>query len=175
VSAINLYFWIFALYALLIVPVNVEAQVVFAEGVRYRIVIRAFGISLSRGSEKRKAAQKRRKRNGFPLMPRGGIKRLLDMFRWRDAELKLHISFADAAATAVVCSLARMVLYTAQKCGRLPVRASVDMDFESTGSSLWFRCIADTRLGNITAAALRLWLAAARRMRAEEEKYAASH
>jgi len=192
VFPLNLYFWLFALYALLITPVGAQVHIRIDHGLHYRFRLRAAGLPVLRKKKEEKEPQETHLRSGdvmkgmkdwdygmfAVLMRQGHFGRILRLFEWRDLEVRARISFEDAALTAMVYTLIRTVLQTAAHIRPLPVKGRVEMDFQGEGTQLSLRCIATARLGNITAAAIRLWLAAAsyraKGSAAEEETYAAA-
>jgi len=189
----NVYFWAFVAYAILIAPVSAHIQIRIDRGVRYRIGLRTAGLPVMRKKKKPDASpeatqQMHRLWNGETgpdaallsvLFAQGHLMKLLRLFDWRQFEIKARISFEDAALTALVFSLLRAVLYTGDQCGLLRADSCVQVSFQGEGTTVSLACIASARLGSIGIAAARLWLAAAgeraRRLTAEEEKYAASH
>lgn len=189
----NLYFWFFVLYAVLITPVGAQVHVRIDHGVHYRIRLRAAGLPVLRKKEKAKEEPQVQLKSSnvlkgmkdwdyalfVSLLRQGHLQRLLRLFEWHDVQIDARISFEDAAFTAMTYALIRICLQTVARCRPLPVQGRVEMDFRGEGTMISFRCIADARLGSLSAAALRLWLAAvisrAKRLVAEEEKYAASH
>ena len=168
----NPYFWAFVLYAVMIAPVRVRVQLAVDHGLRVYQKIQ--------NSEEGKNKRKKRKMLFQAVVSRRGLPgKILRMFAWREAEIGVNLSFQDAAATALSFAAVRQVLYAAECCARFPLETNVSADFQARGSSLRFRCIADTRVGNLSAAAVRLWLAsAAGRAQypdAEEDNDATSH
>ena len=177
----NPYFWGFALYALMIAPVRIRLQLAMDSGLRYRVRIAAAGLpvyqKIKSGGENGRKKKKHLLQSALGC--KGLMRKILRMFTWRMAEVKIHLSFQDAAATALGFAAAEQALRAAEHFVPFPLAAKVSMDFRARGSSLTFRCIADTRLGNLSAAAVRLWLASAAGRRpypdAEEDNDAASH
>ena len=188
----NLYFWLFALYALLITPVGAQVHVRIDHGVHYRIRIRAAGLPVLRKKKEENPQEemhiqstdvmKGMKNWNYglfaALMKQGHLLRLFRLFDWRDLEIRARISFEDAALTAVTYALIRTVLQSMAPIRPLPVRGRVEMDFRGEGSTFSLRCIADARLGKLMAAAIRLWLAIVRhrmkQLKTEEEQHAAA-
>lgn len=187
----NLYFWLFALYALLITPVGAQIHIRIDHGFHYRLRLRAAGFPVLRKMEQEEPRDVQLRSDDLmkgakemdyglliALIRQGHLSRIIRLFEWRDIEVLARISFEDAALTAMVYSLVRTVLQTAAHIRPLPMRGRVEMDFQGKGTKLSFRCIAFARLGSITAAAIRLWLAVlsyrAKRSAAEEETYAAA-
>lgn len=182
----NLYFWLFVLYAVLITPVGAQVHVRIDRGVHYRIRLRAAGLPVLRRKEKAKEEPEVQLRSGnvvkgmkdwdyalfTALLRQGHLQRLLRLFEWRNVEIRARISFEDAALTAITYALIRTCLQTAARIRPLPVKGRVEMDFMGEGTTVSFRCIADARLGSLSAAAIRLWLAAAgaRAKRSVEEE-----
>ena len=187
----NLYFWLFALYALLITPVGAQIHIRVDHGIHYRVRLRAAGLPFLH-KKKEEEPQDTRLHYGdvmqsmkerdyglfASLMRQGHFGRILRLFEWQDTEIRARISFEDAALTALVYTLIQTVLQTAAHIHPLPLKGRVEMDFRGEGTLLSIRCIATARLGNLTAAAIRLWLASARyrakHSSAEEENYAAA-
>lgn len=189
----NLYFWLFVLYAVLITPVGAQVHVRIDHGVHYRIRLRAAGLPVLRRKDKVKEEPQVQLQSSnvvkgmkdwdyalfTTLLRQGHLQRVLRLFEWRDVEVNARISFEDAALTAVTYALIRTCLQTVARIRPLPVKGRVEMNFRGEGTMVSFRCIAGARLGSLSAAAIRLWLAAAshraKRLTAEEETYAASH
>jgi len=187
----NLYFWLFALYALLITPVGAQVHIRIDHGVHYRVRLRAAGLPVLRKKKEEDPKQEISLRSGdmmkgmknwdyglfAMLMHEGHFGRILRLFEWQDLNIRARISFEDAALTAMIYALTRTVLQTVSHIHPPPVKGRVDMDFQGNGTRLSLRCIATARLGSITAAAIRLWLASARyqaKRSAKEETYAAA-
>ncbi len=188
----NLYFWLFALYALLITPLGAQVHIRVDHGVHYRIRIRAAGLPVLRKKKEEDPneeikLQSRDVMKGmkdwdagllYVLMKQGHLLRLFRMFQWRDLEIRARISFEDAALTVMTYSLIRTVLQCAAHIRPLPVKGRVEMDFHGHGSTFSMRCIAEARLGSLLAAAIRLWLAVVRhrmkQLKTEEEQHAAA-
>ena len=189
----NLYFWLFALYALLIIPVDIRIHVRYEKGLYYRFRISAAGLAVTKKQKDAAHQAENRFQPGSllrgmkkgdvsvwtALIRQGHIGRTVRLFRWHDIQIRAHISCEDAAQTAMLYALARTVLQTAAHFRKLPVTGRVEMDFEGRGSQFSLRCMTSVRLGILMAAAMRLYLAAARekakRLAPEEELYAASH
>ena len=185
----NLYFWFFLLYAVLITPVGVQVHVRVDRGIHYRIRIGAAGVPVLRMWDQADIQPEERFRTtnlmknwnvamAAELMRNGHIQRALQSLEWRGLELQAHLSFGDAAVTAMFYAALQTMMQTIRYCCSLPVRGQITADFEGKGTQISFRCIAGARLGRITAEAIRLWLAAngtrAKRLMAEEENYAAA-
>lgn len=187
----NPYFWFFALYALMITPLGIQFHIRLDHGIHYRIRMRVSGFPVFRAKQTEEAPEKpidsqdllknlNSRTFGFwiKFIREGELRRLLRLFAWQDAELRIRLSFQDAAGTSLLFAAIRAFLQTAASIRPLPIKGGVEMDFRGEGAQLSFRCIASARLGNITAAALRLWLAFARYQAAQtakEENHAASH
>lgn len=188
----NLYFWLFVLYALLITPVGAHVSVRIDKGVHYRVRLQAAGLPVLRRRDQEDEKQAERIRSAdvmrgmknwdlalaAELLREGHISRALRALNWRGIEVDARISFDDAAATAMVYAALCTCLQTVSRCHPLPVRGRVTADFHGEGTKIAARCIVDARLGSLSAAAIRLWLAAnssqAKRLMTEEEKYAAA-
>ena len=185
----NLYFWLFALYALLITPVGAQVHIRIDHGVHYRVRLRAAGLPVLRKKKEEDPKQEISLRSGdmmknwdygmfAMLMHEGHFGRILRLFEWQDLNIRARISFEDAALTAMLYALIRTVLQTVSHIHPPPVKGRVEMDFQGNGTKISLRCIGFARLGSITAAAIRLWLAVlsyrAKRSAAEEETYAAA-
>lgn len=184
----NLYFWLFAFWALMITPVHAQVHIRIENGFHYRVRLRVVGLPFFRKREKEQQDIPLRSADALKggwnyglfasLIRQGHFGRLLRLIEWWNMEVLVRISFEDAAMTAMLYSLVRTVLQTAAHIRSLPVRGRVEMDFQGNGSKLSIRCIGFARLGSITAAAIRLWLAVlsyrAKRSAAEEETYAAA-
>ena len=188
----NLYFWAFSFYVLMITPVSVQAHILIEHGIHYRLRLRAAGLPVLRKIKQEQPDEKLHSIDmlkgmkqwdaglAASLIREGHLGRLWRLFQWRDCEIHARISFEDAALTATTYAVIRTVAQTWAHIHPLPVRGHVEMDFQGKGAMLSLRCIASARLGSLLAAAVRLWLAVIRyragRLSAEEENYAsASH
>ena len=187
----NLYFWLFSLYALWITPVHISTSLRLGKEIRHHTRIRIAGIAI-RKKESQEAESRLRGNDvargifsmDLPLvlrlLRRGHIGRAFGSLKMESVYLHVRISFADAAATAMCYAAVRILIQTALSCLPLAGRLSgrVDMDFEGAGSEVFMRCMFSTRLGILIAAVLRLMLAVIReraaRMKPEEEPYAAA-
>lgn len=184
----NLYFWLFLLYAVLITPVGVRVHVCVDQGIHYRIRIQAAGLPFIYGGKADQGQsegqiQADRMKNWdlalfVQLLRERHIQRALRSLEWRKVELTAHVSFGNAALTAIFYAALQTTMLTIRRCTGLPVCDKITADFEGKGTQIAFACIVGARLGRITAAAIRLWLAAngarAKRLIAEEENYAAA-
>lgn len=186
----NMYFWFFAVYALLITPVGAQIHIRVEHGFHYRIRLRMAGLPVVKKTEKTdKQEEVHLKPDAMvkgihdwdaglfaSLIHQGHLGRLFRLFDWHDIQIRARISFEDAAQTAMTYALIRTALQTLARIRSLPVKGGVEMDFQGRGSMLSFRGIAQTRLGSLMAAAIRLWLALLRhrRMNMEGEQYAAA-
>ncbi len=187
----NLYFWLFVLLSLLITPVSAELHIRVERGVHYRARLRVAGVRVARREDQPDAEKQLQAGNvmkgmkgwdhalAFTLFRQGHLQRVFRVMTWRNVEVHARISFEDAALTALAYAFVRTVLQTVAHGRPLPVKGRVEADFRGQGTALSFRGIASARLGMLLAAAIRLWLAAsaerAKRGKAEEEQYAASH
>ena len=184
----NLYFWLFFVYSVLIIPVGAQVHVRFENGIYYRVNMTAAGMPVYTGKEKRRGDMRRAEPSKHSrswdtglvreLMKQGHFQRLIHLFEWHDVQLRVRISFADAARTAMTYAVIRSFLLTLACVRPLPLKGGVEMDFQGKGSMISFRCIAQARLGILLAETVRLWLAVSRhkaaRMKMEEEQYAAA-
>lgn len=185
----NLYFWLFSFCALFMTPVGVQGHIRIDRGIHYRIRIRAAGLPVLRKKKKEEpdvplhSGDVMKSMRGWDhglfvsLLREGHFSRLLNLFEWQDAELRVRISFADAARTAIVYGVVRTVLQAAACIRPLALRGRVEMDFQGAGTQISFRWIATARLGSLMAATLRLWVASAAyraNRSSEEENYAAA-
>lgn len=185
----NLYFWLFSFCALFLTPVGVQGHIRIDHGIHYRIRIRAAGLPVLRKKKKEEpdvplhSGDVMKSMRGWDhglfvsLLREGHFSRLLNLFEWQDAELRVRISFADAARTAIVYGVVRTVLQAAACIRPLALRGRVEMDFQGAGTQISFRWIATARLGSLMAATLRLWVASAAyraNRSSEEENYAAA-
>ena len=183
---VNLYFWSFLLYAVLITPVTAQVQIRWEKGFRYRICLRAAGLPFERKKgqnrqEKRIRSSELMKRlqsdrRDVELIRKVEWKRLIRLFDWRKVEWHARISLPDAAQTAVVYAELLVLWQLIQKTCALPAKAKIEADFRGEGIHFAFQCIVSARLGRITAEAVRLWLQTVRtgHFKAEETDYAAA-
>lgn len=187
----NLYFWFFAICAFGMTPVEAETWIQLNQEVRWRITISVAGVRVF-CKRKKQQGEKRKAAGVFKgLFSPGGhflrafvgedaLKGFLRAFRWRSARLVIHLSFDDAALTAMGYSLVRTLMQMLANMRLLPEQLTgrVEADFQAQGSCAEFRGIFCARLGTLLLAGMRLGLAALRvraRLALEEEKYAASH
>ena len=185
----NLYFWLFSFCALFMTPVGVQGHIRIDHGIHYRIRIRAAGLPVLRKKKKEEpdvplhSGDVMKSMRGWDhglfvsLLREGHFSWLLNLFEWQDAELRVRISFADAAQTAIVYGMVRTVLQAAASIRPLSLNGRVEMDFQGAGTQISFRWITSARLGSLMAAALRLWAASAvyrAKRSAEGENYAAA-
>ncbi len=192
----NPYFWLFAVCALLMTPITANISVRFSHGVRYRFRLQAAGLPfLQKKEENHPEEEEVDARDAVrgalsPELPvlislwRGGdIQRALRSLQLEAVYLRAHLSFSDAAATAVAYAFVRTVAQTLALCARdsARVQGRVEANFREDGSELFVRCIVSARLGSLGAAAIRLGMAVkrarAKLSTAEEENHAeaASH
>lgn len=188
----NLYLWLFALYALLITPVRLRVHLLLDGAFFYRISLQVAGVPFLVKKREEQAQQGigQEAKNAIKspaewdhalllaLLRQGHLTRLIRLFAWQDVEIRARISFADAALTAVTYALVQVALETAAHIRPLRARGGVEMDFRGEGSRIALQCIAQARLGKLMAAAIRLWLAVIRHrmkeMKMEEEQHAAA-
>ena len=188
----NLYFWFFLLYALLITPVGVQLSIRIEQGIHYRVKLRVAGLPVLRQRDSEETAQEKRLssavlRNGMKkhhlallasLFRQGHIQQVIKSLDWQKMEVNARISFADAAQTALAAALLRTSLETFSRCHSMPLYSHIIADFNGQGMQITIHCIVAARVGSLSAAAIRLWLAAgsiqAKRLSAEEERYAAA-
>ena len=105
----NLYFWLFSLCALLSAPVSITAVIRLGKKISHRTYIRIAGITFSKPSDgaKRKPGNAGKRLLGvdaqtlLALMRRGHIKRAMGVLRLEELRVRVRISFADAAFTAM--------------------------------------------------------------------------
>ena len=181
----NLYFWFFALYSVLIIPVSAQIQLRFEKRVHYQLRLHAAGVpvlKIQKNEERKKEGGMAKLLNlqqgdsFVPLLRESGI---LKMIHWRNFQIYMHFSCRDAAQNALLYIAARTVLTAFERICSFPLRCYVDMDFQGQGSVFAIHCIAQARMGRIIASVVRLGLAAAGRRlkqrKAEEEQHAASH
>ena len=185
----NPYFWFFAVWAFLITPVTVHAGVRFQGGFYWRIRILLAGIPIAekRKGEKHqdahrllKAWRSPRRRLAAALIRDGSIRKVMRAFQCEQLQIRVRISFEDAAATAMMYAFCRTVLETLDRCERLPPRISamMEVDFQSLGTVAVAQGIFSARLGTLAIAGIHLLISALRHRAAlalEEQQYAASH
>ena len=171
----NPYLWVFAMSALASVPVRAEVRVRFDGKLRFEVLLHVLGASLAfRNRDRSQKKQGMSPWSGL-LGKLHEIRQILKSLHFYFTKVHVHISCEDAAAAAIGYSFVCCLLCTAQACLPFAFEATADMDFRAEGSFASFVCITDTRLGNLGAAILRLWLLTHAQPKTEEEKYAASH
>jgi len=168
----NWYFWLFAIYALLITPVTAHVSLRIGRGVRYRLRMQAAGLPFIRKSEDGESAEEKMVNSQqmakglfaldgrmlFSLFRAGHFQRVFKAFHLQSAWVHVRLSFADAAQTALGYAMLRAVLQTLLGCLPDPqvIRGRAEMNFEAEGSEIFVRCILSARLGNLAAAMVRM-------------------
>lgn len=182
----NPYFWLFAVYAVLITPVTFQGWVRLEKELDWQLQIRIAGMPLLR-VEKTGAAKRRKAAELLAhadagllrsLLREGDIRHFFRAFQLERLDLYLRLSLNDAALTAMLYAAVRTLLHTLAVCGALPrkVGGRVEADFELHHSQMNIGGIFACRLGKLGLAAIRLGMAVLRqkRLSAEEETYAAA-
>ena len=189
----NPYFWLFAVWGLLITPVTVQTGVWFSHGFHWKLQIVVSGIPVMEKQRKKmdepqKAKEMNqlllgwfspRRRMASALFRDGTMKKFIQCFRCEGMQMMARISFQDAAATAIVYSLIRTVLEMLHHCGMMPDKlvGRVAVDFQAQGTALMVQGIFSARLGTIAIAGFRLLISALRHhaeLALEDKTYAAS-
>lgn len=188
----NPYFWLFSACALLMTPLSAQISVRVGHGVRYRVRLQAAGLPFLQKREENHPEEEERVdvqevAHGalspelpvaLSLWKSGAIRRALGTLRLESLYLHAHISFEDAAATALIYAAVRSAAQTITLCAATPnrVQGRVEADFRGEGTEVFARCMVSGRLGSLGAAALRLgWAAWRTRARLlEEDSYAAA-
>ena len=191
----NMYFWLFGIAGILSGPMTLHVTLRLGKGIRYHIRLRAAGLPLAQkdeqgGEAEEKMLSAKTARGLFamdgrliwPLIHQGHLFRAVKVMRLETMSVRIRLSFADAAATAVSFSAIRTFVHALLLCaGRtFPLHGQVEMNYAAEGSEVLVRSIFSARLGSLLAAALRLALAAARvragisHPKTEEEQYAAA-
>ena len=190
----NLYFWVFSLYALMITPLNAFVCVRIGRDVRYRVRLRIAGIPLWRKgwkAQQENRVDSERLAEGIIRLDRKLIWRLirtgeariaLGAIRLERATVHAKLSMHNAAATALLFAGIRTLLQTAALCSPRPfvLNGHLEADFRAEGTEMMLECMISARLGNLLAAGARLWLAAVNAradltLAEEENNAAASH
>jgi len=188
---LNPYFWLFALLALLMTPVRAQISLWINHGVYWQMQLLISGIPVVRRQKKaRKNAQEAvsflpglftsRRKLAWTLWREGSLAPLWAAFGLEALDVQVHLSFADAAQTALGYAFLCTVLETLARCRALPmpVRVRLQADFHAQGTQMTMEGIFSARLGRIVLAGARLGIAVLRtraRLATEEEQYAASH
>lgn len=181
----NLYFWFFALYAVLITPIRLQADFLLGRGVRYRLRVQLAGVTLVRDRMHNSHALTLHSDGAnLPLwlgiLRQGAIRPVLRALRMQAFDVSIRFSFADAACTAAVYALTRTAAETLSLCGAVKpsVRIRMTADFHAQGTEVLVRSIFVSRLGILGIAAAQLGLAVLharkRLLLPEEETYAAA-
>ena len=186
----NWYLLCFLLYAVFITPVTVLVRVSVGQDVRFRVCLRAAGVSLlgKKGEKERmlplhssgwtQKLNDSRKEMLMNLYRQGAFGRIIRLLEWRQVEWVAHISLDDAAQTAVVYAALRVMWQTLRQICKTNMKARIEADFQGEGFGFEFRCIVSARVGNITAEGIRLWSATAREknkhLKGEVAEYAAA-
>lgn len=190
----NLYFWAFSLYALMITPLNAFVCVRIGREVRYRVRLRLAGIPLWRKgwkAEKENRVDSEKLTQGIIRLDRKLLWRLIRMgeartalsaIRLEQATVHAKLSMHDAAATALLFAGLRTLLQTIALCSPkcFALKGHLQADFRAEGTEIMVECMISARLGNLLAAGARLWLAAVNAradlsLAEEENNAAASH
>lgn len=188
----NLYFWAFSLYALMITPVRVLTCIRIGRDVRYRVRVGLAGAALFR--KRWKANQEKKVDSGkfakgivrldrkllWHLMKTGEVRRMFGSLKLAELTVHAKLSLQDAAATALLFAGIRTFLQTAALCSpvRFALKGHMEADFRAEGSEVMLECMISARLGSLLAAGARLglaaWNARADLSLAEEENNAAA-
>lgn len=190
----NPYFWLFSICAFLMTPLSVQVSVRLGHGVRYRVRFQAAGIPLLRKKEVNRPeeeetldAQEVARSALSPELPvvlalwkSGALRRALGALHMEALSIHARISFADAAATAMIYAAVRAVAQALVMCVKNPgrVQGRVEANFQCQGTEIFVRCMVSGRLGSLGAAAIRLGLDVVRtraRLLEEDSYAAASH
>ena len=188
----NWYFWGFAIYAFLITPIGAQVGIKIGQEVKWRVQLQFAGLPLfgrKKSEQEEKTLEGKAAAKHFFAMDHrmlwrlwrdGDIQAFLKCIRLESLYVHVHLSFADAALTAMTYALFRTLLQTLAACGVRPERLNgrVEADFHAGGSQMELRGIFVCRLGRLGAAAVRIGMAVLREraklVSAEEEQYAAA-
>ena len=172
----NPYFWLFALIALAITPVEARLRLEWNDGPALHLQIWAGGLPIPMPRpKKQKAGQDLDWLLAF-MARRKAILKTAGL-RVRQAVIRLRLGTKDAAATALAFGFLRVVLQTLRLCGLTALQGRVEPDFQHTATEGSLECMIFTRLGRLAMAGVILYLDYAKRVKNKEDGYAtaASH
>lgn len=183
----NVYFWTFAIFAVLITPVMLTVHIRCDGKIDWTMQLYIAGIPVVKCEKKEKThqtvglmTQKKKHRLAFLLVRDGSAVRLLRSMPLERVRIHACLSFEDAAVTAMVFAFLKALMQTLACCGvqRGKLTGAVQADFGGRGTHADVSCIFAGRLGRIGLAVAHLMINAAKAkadFAAEEEKHAASH
>ena len=183
---LNAYFWIFALYAVLITPVALNVHIRFDGKIDWRMRLYIAGIPVVKREKKEKPGRtaglltrQKRHRLAFALVRDGSAARMIRSMHLQQVQLYARLSFEDAAATAMTFAFLRTLMQSLTCCGVLKdeLSGALQADFGGKGTGADVRCIFTGRLGKLCVAGIHLMVSAAKAkagLTAEEEEYAAA-
>ena len=172
----NFYLLFFSLYGLMILPVNLHFRLRLGQNTGYWVRLEAVGLPLSGTKEKKKLEEESEETKGHALSDlnfqlirtlteKKTFQRLLELGQLNRLNLFARLSFQDAAQTALLFGLSRVVLDTLQKTKALPAcfRYRIQGDFSHTGSILLLDGILSARTGKLLATFILLGISYRRR------------
>lgn len=189
----NPYFILFSLYAAAITPLTLRFRLRLGKQSGYRLQLQAAGLPFvrRRTSDDRSDEQPIQEQDvaqtlagaNIPLIRAllrpSVLRRLWQLFNWRELELFIRFSFVDAAHTALSFCMSRTLLQALQTAGALPpvFKWQTEADFNAQGTELLFQGIVTFRLGSLLPAATTFALAyrRARAARHQSEHSAAKY
>ena len=186
-NGLNVYFWAFAIFAVLITPVALTVHICYDEKIDWTMQLYIAGIPVIKRKKREKPhqtvslmARKKKQKLAFLLVRDGSAARLLRSMPLERVRIDARLSFEDAAATAMVFAFLKTLTQTLTCCGvqRGKLAGAVQDDFGGWGTRADVSCIFAGRLGRIGLAGAHLMISAAKAkagLAAEEVKHAASH
>jgi len=195
VLKMNVYFWLFGIAGVLSIPMTLQVTLRAGRKIHYHVRFRAAGLPLAQKEEQGDEAEERvfsrQTARGlfaldgkmvWPLIRQGHVMRAVRVMRLEKLFIRIRLSFADAAITAMSFAAVRAFAQTLLLCTQraLPLEGRVETGDVNEGTEVLVRGIFSARLGSLLAAALRLALAAVRvragisHGKTEEEQYAAA-
>lgn len=176
----NFYLLFFSLYGLMILPMNLHFRLRLGQNTGYWVRLEAIGLPLSGTKEKKnleeeeKETPAREKGHALSdvnlqflriLTEKKTFRRLMELGRLNRLNLFVRLSFQDAAQTALLFGLSRVVLDTLHKTHAVPeaFHFLIRADFHHSGSILLLDGILSARLGKLLATFILLGLSYRRR------------
>lgn len=171
----NLYFILFSVYAAAITPLTLRFRLRLGKQSGYRLQLQAAGLPFvrRRTSDDHSDEQPIQEQDVAQTLAGADmtlirallrppvLRRLWQLFSWRELELYIRFSFVDAAYTALGFCMSRTLFQTLQTAGALPpiFKWRTEADFNAQGSELLFQGIVTFRLGSLLPAATTFALA----------------
>jgi hypothetical protein len=173
----NFYLLFFTLYGLMILPVNLHSRLRLGQNTGYWVRLEAVGLPLSGTKEKKNLAEEEAdEAKGHALSDlnfqlirtlteKKTFRRLMELGQLNRLNLFARLSFQDAAQTALLFGLSRVVLDTLHKTKALPAcfRYRIQGDFSHAGSILLLDGILSARTGKLLATFILLGISYRRR------------